>query len=185
MALKFVVSASTRTSDGAALSAQYIVNHNLAPVMAAARRGLAVGLLLEYIFGLPGWVNPPTEPFRKISIKEFPMFQRHGLGGLFAVLLGLLSTNAARADEILVTNLTTNTVGKYTTSGATVNAALISGLSGPEGIAVSGSDLFVTNFATGTIGKYTTSGATVNASLVSGLSGPAGITVSGSDLFVV
>ncbi len=32
-AVKFVVSASTASSDGAALSAQYIVNHNLAPVM--------------------------------------------------------------------------------------------------------------------------------------------------------
>ena len=32
-AIKFVVSASTNASDGAYLSAQYIVNHNLAPVM--------------------------------------------------------------------------------------------------------------------------------------------------------
>jgi len=32
-AVKFVVSASTGASDGVALSAQYIVNHNLAPVM--------------------------------------------------------------------------------------------------------------------------------------------------------
>lgn len=32
-AIKFVVSASTNSSDGAYLSAQYIVNHNLAPVM--------------------------------------------------------------------------------------------------------------------------------------------------------
>lgn len=32
-AVKFVVSASTSASDGVALSAQYIVNHNLAPVM--------------------------------------------------------------------------------------------------------------------------------------------------------
>jgi pseudomonalisin len=31
--IKFVVSASTNTSDGTYLSAQYIVNHNLAPVM--------------------------------------------------------------------------------------------------------------------------------------------------------
>ncbi|MGO9127778.1 MAG: protease pro-enzyme activation domain-containing protein [Terriglobales bacterium] len=31
--IKFVVSASTNSSDGAYLSAQYIVNHNLAPVM--------------------------------------------------------------------------------------------------------------------------------------------------------
>jgi pseudomonalisin len=32
-AIKFVVSASTNSSDGSYLSAQYIVNHNLAPVM--------------------------------------------------------------------------------------------------------------------------------------------------------
>lgn len=32
-AVKFVVSASTNSSDGVALSSQYIVNHNLAPVM--------------------------------------------------------------------------------------------------------------------------------------------------------
>jgi hypothetical protein len=65
-----------------------------------------------------------------------------------------------------------------------VNAALISGLSEPAGIAVSGSDLFVTNIfggmiGTGTIGEYTTSGATVNATLISGLSDPAGIAISG------
>jgi uncharacterized membrane protein YfcA len=53
-----------------------------------------------------------------------------------------------------------------------VNPALISGLSLPEGIAVSGSDLFVVNFATNTIGEYTTSGAPVNPTLVSGLNGP-------------
>ena len=34
-------------------------------------------------------------------------------------------------------------IGEYTTSGATVNASLISGLNNPQGIAVSGSDLFV------------------------------------------
>jgi hypothetical protein len=35
-----------------------------------------------------------------------------------------------------------------------VNPALISGLSAPFGIAVSGSNLFVTNETTGTIGEY-------------------------------
>ena len=29
------------------------------------------------------------------------MLYRHGLGGLFAVLLGLLSSNAARADDVV------------------------------------------------------------------------------------
>ncbi|MGD0389876.1 MAG: PEP-CTERM sorting domain-containing protein, partial [Tepidisphaeraceae bacterium] len=78
-------------------------------------------------------------------------------------------------------------IGEYTTSGATVNAALVSGLDYPFGIAVSedGSDLFVTNFHGNTIGEYTTSGATVNAALVSGLDYPDGIALSGSDLFVV
>ncbi len=37
---------------------------------------------------------------------------------------------------IFVTNLDSNTVGEYTTSGATVNASLITGLNVPIGIAV-------------------------------------------------
>jgi len=103
---------------------------------------------------------------------------RHGSAGLFAVLLGLLSTSGARADIIFVTSAFGNTVGEYTTSGATVNAALISGLSGPVGLALSGSDLFITNAETGTIGEYTTAGATVNASLISGLSDPEFIAIT-------
>jgi hypothetical protein len=75
------------------------------------------------------------------------MLYRHGLGGLCAILLGLLSNNAARADEIFVANYNDGTMSEYTTSGATVNADLISGLSVPLGIAVSGSDLFCTPFA--------------------------------------
>ena len=83
----------------------------------------------------------------------------------------------------------TTTIGEYTTSGATVNAALISGLNVAHGVAVSGSNLFVANNGsgnpgTGTIGEYTTSGATVNAALITGLSGPDGIAIDGSDLFV-
>jgi len=66
-----------------------------------------------------------------------------------------------------------------------VNPALVSGLSFPLGIAVSGSDLFVVNEASGTIGAYTTAGAPVNPALISGLSIPMNIAVSGSDLFVV
>ena len=65
-----------------------------------------------------------------------------------------------------------------------MNTALISGLSDPVSIALSGSDLFVTNAESGTIGEYTTAGATVNAALISGLNGPSGIALSGSDLFV-
>ena len=56
-----------------------------------------------------------------------------------------------------------------------MKTSLVTGLHGPVGIVVSGSDLFVANDAGGTIGEYTTSGATVNASLISGLSGPIGL----------
>jgi len=69
------------------------------------------------------------------------------------------------------------TIGEYTTSGVTVNPALITGLSNPQGIVVSGSNLFVVNFGYGTIGEYTTSGATVNASLVMGLNDPVDLVV--------
>jgi hypothetical protein len=80
--------------------------------------------------------------------------------GLFAGLLASLSPGAARAgDTIFVANNHDGTIGAYTTSGATVNAALISGLNFAVGVAVSGSDLFVSNAVT--IGEYTTSGATV------------------------
>jgi hypothetical protein len=107
------------------------------------------------------------------------MSYKHGLGGLFAVLLGLLSINAARANEIFVANAGNGTIGEYTTAGAPVNPGLITGLNSPSGIAVSGSDLFVTNSAgaASTIGEYTTAGATVNPALISGLTDPAGIAV--------
>src|SRR6516164_2377267 len=93
---------------------------------------------------------------------------RYGLASPLAVLLGLtLQLSTARADTIFVTNVFTGTIGEYTTDGATVNPALISGLNHPRGIAVSGSDLFVANEVAGTIGEYTTDGATVNPALIS------------------
>jgi hypothetical protein len=69
-------------------------------------------------------------------MKPFNNTSNQGLGGLFAVLLGLLSMNAAHA-QIFVVNTSADTIGEYTNSGATVNASLVSGLNGPFGIAVS------------------------------------------------
>ena len=59
-------------------------------------------------------------------------FYGHGLACLFAVLLGLLCTGAAHADNIFVGNQSNGTIGEYTTSGAVVNASLVSGLSGRD-----------------------------------------------------
>jgi hypothetical protein len=61
--------------------------------------------------------------------------------------------------DLFVTNYYGNTVGEYTTSGATVNASLV-GVDNPDGIAVSGSDLFVVSEPS-SVAEYTTSGALV------------------------
>ena len=79
------------------------------------------------------------------------------------------------------------TVGQYdATTGAPINASLITGLSPDNyGLAVAGGSLFVANLDSGTIGQYdAATGAPTNASFVTGLSGPTGLAVSGGDLFV-
>ena len=73
-------------------------------------------------------------------------------------------------------NSGSGTVGEYTTSGATVNDTLITGLSNPMGVTVTDTNLFVANYGSGTVGEYTTAGATVNASLITGLSNPTSVT---------
>ena len=77
------------------------------------------------------------------------------------------------------------TVGVYSTSGATINSNLITGLNYPYGVAVSGTNLFVCNYGAGTIAEYTTSGAAVNTNLISGLSAPGSIAISGTNLFIL
>src|SRR5438477_4028466 len=87
------------------------------------------------------------------------------------VLLAFLLSRA-QAGEIFVSNFRGGTIGEYDAStGATINPALVSGLSSPSGLALAGGNLFVASPGRGTVGKYTTSGATVNASLISGLDG--------------
>ena len=105
-----------------------------------------------------------------------------------AVVVFLAAAAAVHA-QIYVTNGDTGTVGAYKLDGTPINAALITGLQHPQGLAVSDGYIYVatsdfTNSG-GTIGKYTTSGATVNAALLSGLPSPLhGIAVSGNDLYV-
>jgi streptogramin lyase len=104
---------------------------------------------------------------------------------LLIIFLGTLLAGQAHG-QIFVTNSTSNTVGEYdAATGATINSALVSGLNGPTGIAVSGGNLWVYNLFAGTIGEYNaTTGATVNASLVSGLGNTYFMALSGGNLFV-
>ena len=145
---------------------------------------------LPYVSGGSATLNPATEVLTVSEVGKIYTQQLSGnyTGDSFDLAPdgngGTDITLSAIATDIFVTNFGTDTVGEYTTSGARVNASLISGLSEPQGIAVAGSDLFVTSFDNGTVREYTIAGATVNASLISGFSFPEGIAVSGSDLFV-
>jgi autotransporter-associated beta strand protein len=121
--------------------------------------------------------------YSPLWVKQIPNIAR-----LLALtfLLMVEFTHRADAQSLFVTNFGNGKIGAYTTSGDVVNASLVSGLSHPVGIAVSGSNIYVTEKFNGTIGAYnTTSGAVVNANLVSGLNNPSGIAVSGSNIYVV
>jgi len=100
------------------------------------------------------------------------------------IFLGTLLAGQAHG-QIYVASSGGN-IGEYTTSGATVNASLISDPNGPNFIVVSGGNLLVVNTINDTIGEYdATTGATVNASLVSGLNTPIALALSGGNLFVL
>ena len=86
----------------------------------------------------------------------------HGYARVFAPFDGVVVSRNADPGKF-VANATT---------GATINAALVTGLNDPFGFAVSGGDIFVVNDATGVVSEYTTSGATVNASLISWTTSP-------------
>lgn len=96
-----------------------------------------------------------------------------------------ISGIAVSGSDLFLTDDASGTIGEYTTSGGTINADLVTGLNGPNGIAVSGTDLFVP-LGGGGIGEYTTAGATVNARLVppSGIINQYAMAVSGTNLFV-
>ena len=96
---------------------------------------------------------------------------------------------SADGTALFVTNNGNNTVGKYNaTTGAAINANFITGLSGPNGLALSasGTALFVANNSNGTVGEYNaTTGAAINANFITGLPGLIGLALSadGTALF--
>jgi hypothetical protein len=97
--------------------------------------------------------------------------------------------------QLYVSESGNNTVGEYNaTTGAPINANLITGLSEPAGIALSGNNLFVVNGVTTvvtpgqanlcSVGEYdATTGAAINANLIT-VGSPWGIALSGNNLFV-
>ena len=109
---------------------------------------------------------------------------------LLAAFITACATAHMNAQTLYVANGTGNTVGEYNaTTGAAINATLITGLSGPNGgpygLAVASNSLYVTTANGTTVGQYNaTTGAVTNASFVTGLNGTYGLAVSGNSLYV-
>jgi hypothetical protein len=79
----------------------------------------------------------------------------------------------------------TGTVGVYDGATGTFDPTLVTGLNGPQAIAVAGGNLFVVNSAIGTIGEYdANTGTQLNLALITGLHGRVGIVAFGDNLFV-
>ena len=109
---------------------------------------------------------------------------------LFTLLLGIAALwampRSARAQVLYVSLNGANIVGEYdATSGAAINANLITGLNLPRGLALSGNNLLVSNVGGTTVGEYNaTTGAVINATLIAP-SEPHGLALSGNNLFVL
>jgi hypothetical protein len=110
------------------------------------------------------------------------------LSGIALAFVSGVTSGTAHA-QIFVANSGNGTIGEYTTSGATVNASLITGLNKIQGIAVSGSDLFVSTDNVGqpgVISEYTTSGALVNTLTFTNNGDSSGaLAASGSDVYAI
>jgi hypothetical protein len=81
---------------------------------------------------------------------------------------GSPSAIAVNDSDIFVADQSRGTVSEFTLSGSLVTASLITGLTTPEAMTLSGNDLFIGQ-GNSTVGEYTTSGATVNAALITGI----------------
>ena len=108
---------------------------------------------------------------------------------ILTVCTALWAMRGIAHGQIYVTNNASGTIGEYdAVTGAPINAALVSGLRGPFGIAVSGGHIYVTlNTGGGPVAEYdATTGAVINASLVSQPgSGALALAVSGNNLYVL
>jgi hypothetical protein len=107
------------------------------------------------------------------------------LGSLLAIFASICTT--ARAGEIFVANEEANTIGAYdATTGAAINASLVTGLASPHAVTVSGDNLLVSNWnGFNSVSEYAVSGASVAVPLLHDVQqGVGGIAVSGADMFI-
>jgi hypothetical protein len=78
------------------------------------------------------------------------------------------------------------TVGEYSVDGSSSNSSLITGVTNPVGLALSGNDLYVADQDDGIIGEYNaTTGQAINSRLITGQpGGDFALAISGNTLYV-
>ena len=107
---------------------------------------------------------------------------------LLVLFLGTLLAVQAHG-QIYVSDNTNGTVGEYNLDGTAINPSLISGLTQPAGLALSGKHLYVIVHGDGTNGTVqvynATTGAVINPSLVTAPQLPEILALSGNNLYVV
>ena len=117
-------------------------------------------------------------------------FTRSPIGAvsLFILLASILNPPRVEGQIfVLGTGLyNQGTIGKFTTSGATINPSLITGLNTPFGMLLDGNGhIFVSLWGGNCIAEYSTSGAVINRSFITGLSDPVGMALDGNGHFFV
>lgn len=100
--------------------------------------------------------------------------------------MAVLAAGYSAQATVLVTNINAGTVGLYNDStGATINASFITGLSSPYGITHDSTSIFVSSSNTGIISKYDlATGTSTASSFISGLTGLTGLQAHNGILYV-
>ncbi len=112
--------------------------------------------------------------------RRFITFAKNS-GTRILITIVLVTLTIPVSGQIYVASSAGGYVGEYTTSGATVNASLISGLGYPWGMTWDGNaNLYVAQEGSRTVGKYNLSGGIVNSSLISVPGDPMGVALDGA-----
>jgi len=97
------------------------------------------------------------------------------------ILAILVTFSSLASGQIYVASSAGGYVGKYTTSGATVNSTLISGLGYPWGMTWDGnSTIYIAQEGSRSVGTYGISGTPINSSLITVGGDPEGVALDGN-----
>lgn len=136
----------------------------------------------EDIAGTPGEESGPSRPSVFNRSQRFPCNLMKLLSTSALLVLLVLSAAAARAQVYVVSGVNNN-VGTYDpVTGATLNANLITGLSGPDAITIARGSVYVATNTPDATNRYSLTGAPLAIPFISGYG--ADLEITGDDVFM-